>query len=166
MVLKHENLNISVQVVAHQAVSLRWLSYRLLRCILSCNKLEKKAVLTLIFFTQTRRMNDLLNPFRTVAAVLFYCMLAGLCGIEIVSDIYWSVTFFRKYGCFLNFVALNISVALNTWVISSHSETQALKQAEQQPGLIKSLFYNHSQFTNVTTLCPRTIRRPWFLDNV
>lgn len=153
-------------MVAHQSVSLAWPSYGLLRCILSCNKLEKNTVLTLIFFTQTRRMNDLLNPSWIVAAVLFYCMLAGLGGREIVSDVYCSVTFFRKYGCFLNFVALNISVALNTWIICSHSETQALKQAEQQPGLIKSLCYNHSQFTNVTTLCPRTIPRAWFLDNV
>lgn len=121
-------------------MSLQWLSHRLLRCILSCNMLEKNTVLTLIFFTQTRRMNGLLNPFWIVAAVLFYCTLASLCGRDIVSDIYWRVTFFRKHRCFLNFVALNISVALNTWIICSHPETQALKQAEQQLGLLKWLF--------------------------
>lgn len=50
LVLKHENLTSFIQVVAHQAVSLQWLSYMLLRCILSCNMLEKNTVLTLIFF--------------------------------------------------------------------------------------------------------------------
>lgn len=129
-----------MQVVAHQAVSLQWLSYMLLRCILSCNMLEKNTVLTLIFFTWTRIINELLNPFWIVAAVLFYCTLASLCGREMVSDIYWRVTFFRKRGCFLNFVSLNISVALNTGIISSQPETQALKQAEQQLGLLKWLF--------------------------
>lgn len=94
--LKHKNL--ALQAVAHQAVSLQWLSYRL--CVLSCNMLEKILFSLWSFFTQTRGMNDLLNPIWIVAAVLFDCMLASLCGRGVVSDFYWRLTSFRKYRYF------------------------------------------------------------------
>lgn len=101
--------------------------------------LEKDTILILIFFTQSRRMNDLFNPFWIVAVALFYCVLASLCGRDSVRHLLKGY-FFEKAGCFLNSVALNVSVALNMWSICSHPETQALKQAKQQLPLLKCLF--------------------------
>lgn len=160
--LKHENVIRSVLVFAHQAVLLRWLSYRLLKCVLSCNMLEKNTVLHLFYRNQENEWphEPVLNC--RSSPILLYVGPSLRDRVRHLLDSY----FFNKDGWFLNLVVLNISVALNTWIICSHSETGS--EARQTTWTLKmTLDYNHSQFPSVvTSLCPRTIPRLLFLGNV
>lgn len=115
-----------------------------LKCIVSCKVLETNTVLTLNCFTQTRRMNDLLNSFWIAAAVLFYCLLSFCLSLWNRDGVWYLLEgdffffFLKVVFCFvvvanfLNFIALIISVSLDTWTIYSHPEIQALDLAKQE----------------------------------